>query len=308
MNRLFSVQKLDSHIVIQIGNLIMLSIKCPAKFNYKKAVEYGLNNKERSPKIILSLTTYPKRILSAAKTINTLLRQTVKPDKLILWLSQKEFPNKENDLPDDILNLKQFGLEIKWCEYMRSYQKLIPSLKEFPNDIIVTADDDMMYEPDWLESLYNAYLKDNNNIYTHRAGRIKLVNQKISFVPHRESLRRDYSAPSFFNTLMGVSGCLYPPNALNNEVLEQKRFENLIPTHDDVWFWATAVLNGTKTSVVDGYKRNLYQIKEVDDFGLRNINNDDPQSEGVSVKHAFKLISEEYPQITDILQGEIGSD
>lgn len=33
---------------------------------------------------------------------------------IILQLSEDEFPNKENDLPENLLKLKEFGLTINW--------------------------------------------------------------------------------------------------------------------------------------------------------------------------------------------------
>ena len=61
------------------------------------------------------------------KTIKTLLKQTVKPDKVVLWLAEEQFPQKENELPSELLELQNFGLTIKWCTDIRSYKKLIPA-------------------------------------------------------------------------------------------------------------------------------------------------------------------------------------
>ncbi len=46
--------------------------------------------------------------------------------------------------------------------------------------------------------------------------------------------------------ITGLHGVLYPPHALSNIVFEEKLFQNLAPTGDDIWFWAMAVLNQTK--------------------------------------------------------------
>ena len=54
-------------------------------------------------KIIVSMTSYPKRIKNVPRSAYFLLdKQTVKPDEIHLWLSVEEFPNKEKDLPDDL--------------------------------------------------------------------------------------------------------------------------------------------------------------------------------------------------------------
>lgn len=62
----------------------------------------------------------------------------------------------------------------KWCNDLKSYKKLVPALQEFPHDILITADDDLFYEPEWLEKLYNAYLENPQIIHCHRAHYIQL--------------------------------------------------------------------------------------------------------------------------------------
>ena len=58
------------------------------------------------------------------------------------------FPQREENLPRDLLKLRSFGLTIDWCENLRSYKKLIPAIEKYPDDIIVTADDDVFYHAD----------------------------------------------------------------------------------------------------------------------------------------------------------------
>ena len=104
-------------------------------------MEKGVNETKREYKVIVSLTTFPARINFVHKTISALLNQTFKPDSVVLWLAEEQFPDKK--IPETLLNLQKYGLEVRWCEDIRSFKKLVPSLREFPNDIIVTADDDI---------------------------------------------------------------------------------------------------------------------------------------------------------------------
>jgi hypothetical protein len=80
------------------------------------------------------------------KTIETLLNQSHKADKVILWLAEEEFPNKEKGLPRELIQLIKSGLTISWCRDIKSYKKLIPALEKYPKSIIVTADDDLYYQ------------------------------------------------------------------------------------------------------------------------------------------------------------------
>ena len=71
---------------------------------------------KRWKKIIVSLTSWPKRIFNVATVLNSLLKQEIKPDLIELNLCIVEFPNKEKNLPNDLnLLLKtNKNIEINW--------------------------------------------------------------------------------------------------------------------------------------------------------------------------------------------------
>ncbi|MBQ6515632.1 glycosyltransferase family 8 protein, partial [bacterium] len=81
----------------------------------------SLNTVSRNKKIIISLTTFPERIKELKYVLYSLFNQTVKADKIVLYLSEEEFKNKENDLPEDIKQFENYGLEIRWVKNLRSY-------------------------------------------------------------------------------------------------------------------------------------------------------------------------------------------
>ena len=212
----------------------------------------------------------------------------------IPWLKIKEF--------NELLNLKNFGLEIRWCEDLRSYKKLIPTLKEFPNDIIVTYDDDIYYPADSLKNLYNAYLKKQNCIYTHRYSKVYFENNNLKFFNSKKIIfdNTTKTNSSYFNTIIGCGGVLYPPNSLNQEVLNIEKLLKLSSTQDDVWFWAMAVLNHTQIKIVDGFNTNLFTVENTQQSGLCKINC--KKNIGMSGQEALNNILKEYPQIISIIK------
>ena len=85
-------------------------------------------------------------------------------------MSKNQFPNGNKDLPKNLIDLVDKGLTIENNENdgdIKSYRKLIPTLKKYPNNMIVTADDDLIYNKDWLEKLYKAHLKYPKDIVAH---------------------------------------------------------------------------------------------------------------------------------------------
>ncbi|MEO6851924.1 MAG: hypothetical protein ABI166_14880, partial [Mucilaginibacter sp.] len=88
------------------------------------------------------------------------MHQTVLPDKIILWLSSDQFSGVLS-LPKKLLKLQKRGLEVRFCQGdLRSHKKYFYALQEFPEDFIVTIDDDIIYPTDMLEQLINL-----SNIY-----------------------------------------------------------------------------------------------------------------------------------------------
>ena len=301
MSKLFLFRDLDDHFFIHIfGISICFKHKC--RFKYKENLEYGITEQKRSPKLIVSLTSYPARIKTVHKTINTLLNQKIKADEIVLWLALEQFPNGEDDLPQELLKLKQLGLTIKWCEDLKSYKKLVPALKEYPDDIIVTADDDVYYEDDVLESLYVAYLNNPNNIYARRAVKLKLDKCEVKGISSRKYQFIHNTKPTFFNQLMGGSGCLYPPHCLYKDCLNIEKIKKLIPSHDDAYFWSMAVLNKTKIQVVKGFDANLHYVEGTQDVGLIHLNK--TGRGGTSLEDAYKIMINEYPEILKNLTKE----
>lgn len=211
---------------------------------------WGLTDVPRSPQLIVTLTSYPPRIPFVHKTIETLLNQTIKPDKLILWLAEEQFPLKEEELPDALLKLKAKGLTICWCEDLRAYKKLIPALRQYPHDILVTADDDAYYAENWLELLYRDYEKFKycgNYIYCHRVTKFFKPDDKWHIISANRSV---WPQPTYLHKLVGLGGVLYPPYSLYRDIFDTEKFQALAPTNDDIWFWFMALLNGRKIKLI----------------------------------------------------------
>ncbi|RZI46822.1 hypothetical protein [Candidatus Finniella inopinata] len=90
--------------------------------------------------VTITLTSWPGKIRNAHIAIASLLSQTFKPNKVILWLADDEFPGRK--IPKAISQLATRGLEVRWCENIRSAKKLIPSLCDsvLRETLLVVAD------------------------------------------------------------------------------------------------------------------------------------------------------------------------
>jgi len=257
-------------------------------------------------KLIVTLTSYPDRMYDIHYSVYSLLKQSKKPDMVILYLAEEQFPNKEADLPQKLLKFKENGLTIKWCKDLKSYKKLIPALKEFPNDIIVTADDDIFYPENWLLKLYEAYLKNPEFIHAHRVHKITFEDGKIRPYTSWKGCINDNSA-DFINFPTTGGGVLYPPKSLSPDVLNEELFLNLAPNADDIWFFAMAVLNNTKIKVVHNPVSRIKQVNPKRDLGFYDENTLYISGNGTGGNDIqLNNILEHYPSIKDriLIQGK----
>ena len=71
--------------------------------------ENPLNTEKREKKIIATLTTYPARINCVHLAIKSIMLQTYKPDRIILWLADSQFPNRV--LPKELTDLENLYQE-----------------------------------------------------------------------------------------------------------------------------------------------------------------------------------------------------
>lgn len=253
--------------------------------------------------LIVSLTSYGGRVKSVHQVIKSLLNQTVKGYKVILWLSKDEFKNKEKDLPKDLVNLIGERFEVMWTKDIRSYTKLVPALNKFPRSIIVTADDDIKYQDNWLELLYREHLKYPRNIIAHRAHRIKEKDKNI--LPYNMwAMRTEMYGAYYRNFLTGVGGVLYPVGAMHSDVIREDLFTKLSPFADDVWFWAMCLMNNRKIHVPRNCQKKLTyidgtQIATDDNTPLhhQNVHNGGNDEQ---VRNVLKA----YPKVRELLLSE----
>lgn len=254
----------------------------------------GVTAIKRSPELIVSLTTIPERIGKVSLCIDSLLRQSLKPDRLILWLSEcndsGRCPIYPQTLPPDLNRLVQRGLEIRWYKDIRSFRKIIPTLQAHPDALIVTADDDVFYPRHWLRMLYVAHQREPGYIHCHRAHLMR-YGETGAVLPYRQW---DFGAnghvgASFDLFPTGVGGVLYAPGHLHQEVLNESAFLSLCPKADDVWLKAMSLMANVECKKVAAKAFPIIEIRIPDNVTLSSENLDrdfnDPQIRAVSTRY-----------------------
>ncbi len=207
----------------------------------------ALGKFQGDPKVIVSLTTYGRRTYKVYYTIVSLLRQSYKPDMVILWLDSDNW--NDTVLPKSLIKLKESGLTIKYCADLKSYKKLIPALEEYPESIIVTCDDDIYYKRNMLRRLMDAHEKWPNHVIAHRAHQV-VYNEKGEIEEYNKWPQEisNMAGKNIFPTSGG--GTLYKKDFFYPDMCNVELIKNLCPNADDIWNYFMCLLNDTENVVL----------------------------------------------------------
>lgn len=252
------LNKLKYYAVVNYLTCIVANVFLPLYFFLtKRKKEYALVSSHDKKQVIVSLTSFPKRIPTLHLVIECILRQTVKPDRIVLYLTQSQVPDIDN-LPKSLLGLQKRGLEIKLCpDEIRSHTKYFYAMQQFPEDIIITVDDDLFYRTDLIESLLKNHENHPNAIIANWTkeiipGKTKYTewsDNHFPQIPHKNNRQ----------LILGVGGALYPPHAIDEDAFDVEAIKSLSLTADDVWLTAMARKKNTPIYFT-GYKYNFLPV------------------------------------------------
>lgn len=251
---------------------------------------------EENDNLIVSLTSFGRRINEVYLTIESIGIQTYKPGKVILWLAKDEF--QSNNLPISLKKLQGRGLSIEFCKDIKSYKKLIPALEKYGDRLIITIDDDCIYQRDLVEKLYFNYLEKTDVIHCGVARFIEFQNNSLKpYSKWNKNIEQSYTE-STLNFAIGFSGILYFPGCFHNDILDQSKFLKLAPHADDIWFKIMSLLKGVKVkSIGNQFSKSspLVTIEQSlkDSLSMMNVvkNKNDEQIRNVFEAYdAYKLL------------------
>lgn len=213
----------------------------------------------KSANLIVSLTSFPARIDHAWIAIESIFQQDLRPSKVVLVLSDEEFPTRE--LPKRIQLQVQRGLEILWTpRNTRSFQKLLPTRQRYPDATIVTVDDDILYEPWRLRRLVETAETRPGSIIGHRGWVVTKTPSGLA--PYVSWSIAGPETPAELTFLTGCGGMLFPPHVLPLDMLLNIDLAlELCPLADDIWFWAVARKAGVECYCLGNH--GLYSVQRV---------------------------------------------
>lgn len=202
--------------------------------------------------ITVSLTSHGKRVANFAPlAIYSIFQQTMLPNRIVLNIDETKW--NDDNLPELIKKLQIAGLEVNFCEDVGPHTKLLPTLKKYPDDIVITVDDDIYYDGRLIAELYDFYCASDKKMIICREGRaIESENGKMiaySKNPHAsQKTNTNYIMP------YGVAGVLYPSNmSIDLDIFDKSLIVELCPKADDIWFCIQEIRSNIQVKYIQSY-------------------------------------------------------
>lgn len=252
--------------------------------------------------LIVSLTSFPARIENVWMVIEAMKRQTILPEKIILWLSREQFPTMES-IPTKLLARQDDLFEIRVVDGdIKSHKKYYYSSREFPDSLLLLIDDDIFYPLEMIERLLKAY-QNNPQAVICKYGYIMKFDENGLLLPYRYWKQLTINSKDKNLFFGSGGGTLFTPSKLHRDLTNKDLFLQLTPSADDIWLNAMVKLaslpielidpylplpikgnnkNITLSSVNVGENKNDEQLKAVSDYYRKKLSIDPFQVRGNS--------------------------
>lgn len=249
------LRKIEYKIQKEINNFI-------GRQTYKSVMKtkstYGLSvNKEP---IVVSLASYSARYKTIIPTLKSLINQSYKPDKIIVWLDEN-IP--ENAITNEMKEFEKYGVEYRYTnDDLMPHKKYLYAMKEFKDSMIITVDDDLVYSKDLIESLINTHKKYPDCICARRVHKMSF-DSKGTIQPYKSwgyEYRKE-KLPSHFLCPTGGGGTLYPAGILPDETFDIDNIKRICWRADDMWLKFMELKAGIPTVWVATSYVMPYEVK-----------------------------------------------
>jgi len=216
------------------------------------------------PPVIVALTAISSRVAQLDRVIDSLLRQSIPPAKILLAVSEEPYMLDEGVrlemLPARLTELAIAGrLDILFVPNTGPYRKLLPALRRYAGQerLIATADDDTVYPPHWLENMVETYRK-KPAVVAYRCRAMPVIAGR--FLPYSQWRMLPAGPEAFaevppamhplFTLPTGVRGVLYN-SAFFPDLALLERLRQAAPRQDDLAFKAAAMVAGIPVAIVE---------------------------------------------------------
>ena len=221
-------------------------------------------------KIILSCTTTNERLNLLFYMVESLKKQTLKPDLFFVNISSEPYLFDEG-ITNIPFWLNNDFVKINWVKNTGPYRKLLPVIEKVDSgDILITADDDVLYNPLWLKDLVQLAEKHPQHIICTRARVMKknvfgCWQNYINWEPIEGIKEGMLLLP------IGCGGIVFRKNLVDMDFLLNPISQKISPTTDDLWFRMASLIKETPVYVCQEIDRENIHLEHKKGLMKRNV-------------------------------------
>lgn len=212
-------------------------------------------------RVIVSLTSYPQRIDYVGEVIRSLFAQRYLADLIVLYLSEEQFTNGVASLPKSLTSCLGGDFQIRWVKGdMKSHKKYLYAVKEFPQDLVITVDDDIVCRNTLVGDLLSAHTRHPHAVAAIRTHLMEFDFNGVLLPYSSWQMEVGNARPELCDRpsmrLFGTSGAgmLLPPGSLPAAAFDTRAIGETCPNADDVWLKAMSTIAGYPTVSVAGWQ------------------------------------------------------
>ena len=199
-------------------------------------------------KVIVSVTTTKARLGLFFYTFQSLKRQNYNNFRISINLSKEPylFDDGIDVVPDWMTG---DNVQINSVNNSGPYRKLLPLIGKIgDDDILVTADDDILYSENWLKRLIDRAIENPEVIVCCRARVVKtnIFGRFQNYSNWEVCLKTEKSA--YLLPTCGA-GAVFRKDLLDLEFLNDEAYLKYAPTADDIWFRLASIRKNTMVYV-----------------------------------------------------------
>lgn len=227
--------------------------------------------KKRSENIVVSLSSYPGRFNTLHIMLKSVMYQSVKPDRIIVNLNEK---TKDVLLPQSFNRMQKYGIEVIYRHgEIEPHRKYYYTLIECQNDIVITLDDDVIYDRNIIKRLLNSYKINPECISAGRVHQM-MADENGSIMPYSKWKYecKNVFLPDHSLLAVGVGAVLYPPNCFPIYYPDIELIENYCPFADDLLLKFMEIINEKKVVWVPWKRPHPFTINGSQDTNLVSAN------------------------------------
>lgn len=229
---------------------------------------------KQDDRVVISVTSFPKRFDQLAITLKSILLQDVTPGRIVVYLGSD---TKENDITSDMRALKSYGVEyrIDNALNLKGHKKYYYALQEFKDKLVITIDDDIVFPPTMISELLVCHEKYPTAVCARRVHRIIRKDGRI--LPYNswdiEYARKTGPSNRLFATT--GAGTLYSPyvnHTLCKNTFDENAIQKLCLEADDVWMKCMEIKSDIKVVKADIYIMGAFiDVNEEDTLMAGNV-------------------------------------